>query len=177
MTSIFTGLAVADPVVVAWASEDMSSFPSDYRTSLADRIGVVMNMDATPESTSSLPSQTQTGESVPPIDPSLSTGAKAGIGVGVALGVAVIVGIVTLLRLRRRKRKSAVDSEQTGIPEMEDQDATNGRRRWFLGGRWRNEAEVRGVPTQELDSKAVHVVPGPPAELDSSEVRQEEVAS
>lgn len=162
LTSLATGLAVADPVVVAWALQDMSSFPSDYRTSLASKIGIALVSGATPASSSSLPKETE--DSVSTANPPLSTGAKAGMGVGIAVGVAVIAGILGLFWLRRRKRNQII------IAEMADQDETNARRRWFLGGRWRNEAEVRPTPTQELDSKAVRIVPGPPAELDSAQV-------
>jgi hypothetical protein len=173
ITSIATGLAVARPFIIAWDLEEMTDFPSDYRTSLANKIGVVMTMDATPAGTSRLPSPTSTASLPPHSTSQLSSGAKAGLGVGVAIGVALIVSISTFLILRRRKRRATVGPEQTSIPEMEDQDATNARRRWFFGGRWRNEAETRTVPTQELDSKTVHIVPGPPAELDSSTPRHD----
>lgn len=171
MTSISIGLAVAGPVVVAWNREEMLQFPAEYRTSLASKIGVVLETGATPASTSELPRRT--GDS-PPNPPStrFSSGVKAGISVGAILGAAIIVGTILLLWFRKRKRRTAVDSDQPGISEMEDQDAKQARMRWFLGGRWRSEVEAaHATPTQELDSKVVHVVPGPPAELDSSEIR------
>jgi len=171
LTSLATGLAVADAVVVAWDLPEMISFPPDYRTSLANRIGVSVTPTATPAPSPSLP--TQTGNVTPTPDAPLSTGAKAGIGVGVVLGAAVIVGIIILLWLRRRKRGPAVGLGQA-VAEMEDQDGTHAKKRWFFGGRWRNEAEVRPTLTQELDSKAVRLVPGPPVELDSAEVRHDE---
>jgi hypothetical protein len=56
------------------------------------------------------------------------------------------------------------------VPEMEDQDKNSAKRKWFLGGKWRSEARAESV-TQELDSRTVHLVPGPPAELETHAVR------
>jgi hypothetical protein len=164
--SVANGIAIADPVIVGWGEHDLSTFPTEYANSLARRIGVTQ------------PSITQrTGITQPPMtvptakvsDPtgsihsSLSTGAKAGIGVGVILGVFLVALVLFLICLQRTKKKSpAAPSENTA--EMEDQyHASQG---WFMQSRWRNE--VDGSETQkELDSKTVHVVPGPPVELDS----------
>jgi hypothetical protein len=51
---------------------------------------------------------------------------------------------------------------------MADQDQELGTPKWFLGGRCRSEAEVEHKPN-ELNSGAVHVVPGPPAKRDAVE--------
>ena len=53
---------------------------------------------------------------------------------------------------------------------MEDQDAAFAKKKWFLGGRWRNELGVKNEP-HELDSKAVNLVPGSPIELDAADRR------
>jgi hypothetical protein len=165
---ITSGLAVADPVIVAWQVEDLVSFPSNYQTSLAQKIGVP------------LPAGTPSSQ---PISNDLSTAAKAGIGVGAVL-VAAIIGIILVILRIRKRRKHASTTQESGIAEMEDQDQNNTQRKWFFGGKWRNEAYAEGVhevpaePVQreldsrivqnELDSRHVHIVPGPPAELDGS---------
>jgi hypothetical protein len=165
---ITSGLAVADPVIVAWQAEDLPSFPSEYQTSLAQKIGV------------SLPAGTPSSQ---PTSNDLSTAAKAGIGVGAVLITAIIGIMLVILRIRKR-RKHASTIQESGIAEMEDQDQNNTQRKWFFGGKWRNEAHAEGVhefpaePVQreldsrivqnELDSRHVHIVPGPPAELDGS---------
>jgi hypothetical protein len=171
---IASGLAVADPVIVAWQAEDLQLFPSDYQTSLAQKIGI------------SLPTRTSSPTSAPnsaPTSNGLSTAAKAGIGVGAVLVAAIIVLIMAILRIRRR-RKHASTMQQSSIAEMEDQDQNGTQRKWFFGGKWRNEIhadvvnEVHAESIQneldstvvqnELDSRHVHIVPGPPAELDGS---------
>lgn len=75
-----------------------------------------------------------------------------------------------LKKKKRGKVDDKVESPETA--EMEDQDATLTKKKWFLEGKWRSEAEVRSDP-QELDSKTVRVIDGPPLELDSSEIRHE----
>jgi hypothetical protein len=165
---ITSGLAVADPVIVAWQAEDLPSFPNDYQTSLAQKIGVP------------LPAGTPSSQ---PTSKDLSTAAKAGIGVGAVL-IAAIVGIILVILRVRKRRKHASTIQESGIAEMEDQDQNNTQRKWFFGGKWRNEAHAEGVhevpaePVQneldsridlnELDSRHVHIVPEPPAELDGS---------
>jgi hypothetical protein len=173
---VTSGLAVADPVIVAWQAEELQSFPDDYRTSLAQRIGVSL-----PSSTlSSTPSSRSA--SAPPSS-GLSTSAKAGIGVGAVL-IAAIIGIILMILRIRKRRKYASTTQVSGVAEMEDQDQNNTQRKWFFGGKWRMEAHAEGVheipaePVQreldsrivqnELDSRHVHIVPGPPAELDGS---------
>lgn len=47
------------------------------------------------------------------------------------------------------------------------------RFKWFLEGRWRSEAEER-IDLQELDSKTVKIVPGPPVELEASYLGRKE---
>jgi hypothetical protein len=53
---------------------------------------------------------------------------------------------------------------------MEDQDQDHAKKKWWAGGKWRSEATAE-AEKQELDSKTVHVVPGPPAELDGAELQ------
>ncbi|KAH7382131.1 hypothetical protein BKA66DRAFT_570433 [Pyrenochaeta sp. MPI-SDFR-AT-0127] len=168
LTTITTGVAIAKPWFIAWESKDLSQFPSSYATSLASKIGVTLSGMATPASSSSLPRQTD----LPPSNPSMSTGAKAGIGVGAVVGAALLLGALTILFLRRRKKyaPAAVEEEEEdmGVAEMEDQDRELADRKWFVGGQWRNEVRTE-EKQHELDSKTVHVVPGPPAELDGED--------
>jgi hypothetical protein len=174
ITTITTGRAIADPVVIGWQMKDMSEFPSAYASSLAFRIGVTLETSSSspsPMSSSNLPQQTS-----PPLPVSssgLSTGAKIGIGLGVEIGVLVLFLVIVIspfLRRRRRKRRKTTDSTpaSTTVHEMEDQDKTLAARKWFLFGRWRSEhaGEER---RHELGSRTVNVVPGPPVEMDTGE--------
>lgn len=158
-TALSTGLAVADPVVIAWQIEDFRLFPSDYATSLARKIGVTL---PTTGSDAKLPSDAES--------PGISTGAKAGIGVGIAVGVLAILVAVVLLRLKKRRKAAQAVEPQHTLPEMADQDQDLAKKKWWAGGIWRSEADAHADP-QELESKTVHVVPGPPAELDGAELR------
>lgn len=151
-TTVATGLAIADPIVVAWQTEDYRFFPSEYAASLAERFDIALPTNAT--------SQT-------PV-PGLSTGAKGGIGVGAAIGAcAVLVGVALLFLRRRRKPKP---SGEPTLPEMADGDHDLARKKWWAGGKWRSEVETQ-TEQQELDSKTVRVVPGPPVELDGAELQ------
>jgi hypothetical protein len=58
---------------------------------------------------------------------------------------------------------------------MEDQDYSHSQRKWVSGGRWRNEVNAQKAQS-ELDSKTVHVVPGPPAELEAREPATSDIA-
>jgi hypothetical protein len=174
VTTLTTAIAYEDGLNIMWEISDLPKFPPAYATSLAKRIGVSFTPAPSPGSSSSLVQQT----SLPPQQPNsqpkvLSTAAKAGVGVGAVLGFLFLLSIGIALLFVRRRRKRAVQSTQPATSEMEDQDATLASRKWYLGGRWRNEAEVKTDP-RELDSRAVHVVPGPPAELDSGERERDE---
>jgi hypothetical protein len=165
MTTITAGVAIADPIVVAWQIDDFKDFPTGYASSLAHKIGIALP-GSTP--TTPVPSATNT-----PTDPSkpniLSTGAKAGIAVGAVLGL-VIVGVIMVALCLRRRRKAVPVTRDPDIAEMEDQDRGLHERKWFFGGRWRSEVVAESTQN-ELDSKTVHVVPGPPAELEATEPR------
>jgi hypothetical protein len=154
--AISAGLAVADPIIVAWQQDDFKLFPSDYASSLAQKVGITLAPDPV--------SSTRSGPTNSAPARGLSSGAKAGIGVGVVIGVAII-GVTIVLLYMRRSRRAETTAEGVGVAEMEDQDVHLGERKWFFGGRWRSEVNSVSVPN-ELDSKTVHVVPGPPAELD-----------
>ena len=161
-TMLSTGLAIADPIVVAFQIEDFKSFPSEYATSLAKKIGVVLSTDSVRLDTPSQP-----GTDVP----GLSTGAKAGIGVGVAVGaLAFIIGIVLFCLRKRRKAKNQDPQQEHTIAEMADQDHDLAKKKWWSHGKWWSEASAQGEK-QELDSKTVHVVPGPPQELGGEELQ------
>ncbi|KAH7075334.1 hypothetical protein BKA63DRAFT_412708, partial [Paraphoma chrysanthemicola] len=178
ITTISSGYAFADAITVVWESSDLAKFPADYAVSLAKRMSVDFtptptpsptSTPPTPASTSDLPRETGSSEG-------LSTGAKAGIGVGASIGALLFVGLIAAFALIRRRKKTAANANNTttdDIPEMADQDQDLAKQKWFLGGRWRSEAEVEHN-TNELDSRAVHVVPGPPAELDAIEYRRNE---
>ena len=171
ITGLATGLAVADPVVVAWNLEEMELFPDAYRTSLAKRIGVAS--PASGLSSSNFPEATGNGMNTDPdkaASDGLSTGAKAGIGVGVSLGTVLLIAALVLYLIQRSAKTK---ERNTAMAELEDPQTTNSRKRWFLGGRWRNEAGVDGSTKHELDSRAVNVVSGPPAELDSRHIRHD----
>ena len=159
-TVLSTGLEIADPIVIAWQVSDLSSFPPEYATSLVKKIGVA------------LPNGTGNGtREAGPDAPGLSTGAKVGIGVGAALGVlTVIIATVMLCLKKRRKTKTQAAPLDYTVAEMEDQDQDHAKKKWWTGGKWRSEATAE-AEKQELDPKTVHVVPGPPAELDGAELQ------
>jgi hypothetical protein len=175
-TTITSGIAVADPIVVEWQVKDMSAFPSAYASSLADRIGVTLEMSpATPAGSPSLPRHTNTLSSTSTPAPlnGLSTGAKAGIGVGVALVLILIGCIIVFFLLKKKQEQTTSAPAGADVAEMEDQDQTLASKKWYLFGKWRNEhaGEER---THELDSRTVNVIPGPPVELPADEPEQHE---
>jgi hypothetical protein len=160
VTTVSTGLAIADPVVVAWQVENFKAFPSDYVASLTKRFEIAL-----PSSTGILPPPTDT----PTPTPGLSTGAKAGIGVGAAIGAIVFIMVIVFFCLRSRRKRNQATSSDRNIAEMADQDHDLAKK-WWAGGRWRSEVDTHADP-QELDNKTVYVVPGPPAELEGADVQ------
>jgi hypothetical protein len=174
--TISSGIAIADAVVVGWQLDDLSHFPSNYVSSLVQGIGDNLMPSAsssTPVPASS-PTLSQQTELPPAQSKALDTGAKAGIGAAIGIGALLAgVGILLLyLRIKRRVTATTVARPETSIPEMEDQDKTLTSRKWFLRGKWRSEhAGVERI--QELDSRSVNVMPGPPVELDASVAPQD----
>ncbi|KAH6612510.1 hypothetical protein C7974DRAFT_79642 [Boeremia exigua] len=162
-TLLSTGLAVADPIVVAWLDENLGLFPPEYVASLAARFSMTV-----PSSTGRLAPPTATPAA------GLSSGAKIGIGVGAAVGVlaAVIAGVWLCLK---RRRKPQTSDPHASLPEMADQDGELARKKWWGAGKWRSEVASHAEP-QELESKSVRVVPGPPAELDGAELQHPRAA-
>jgi hypothetical protein len=85
VTTLATGLAVADPVIVNWQMEDIGMFPNEYAKSLVARYTDVpapastsMSMtNALKPTTAPAPAPTPAPES-----DGLSTGTQVGIGVG-----------------------------------------------------------------------------------------------
>jgi hypothetical protein len=167
ITTITSALAVADPIRVAWQLFELETFPTSYAASLANKIGASFTPTARVQNTPDLPPET----GVPPAPRAheLSTAAKAGIGVGSAVGAIIVVLAILFLWLKSRRKRAVSPQEGTVVPEMEDQDGNLAKRKWFLGGKWRSEAHAEHT-AQELDSKTVHVVPGPPAELEAHDV-------
>lgn len=171
-----SGIAIADAIVVGWQMDDLSQLPSNYVSSLVQGIGnnlMASASSSTPVPASS-PTLSQQTELPPAQSKALSTGAKAGIGAAVGIG-ALLAGVgILLLYLRRKRRVAAtmVARPETSIPEMEDQDKILTSRKWFLRGKWRSEhAGIEKI--QELDSRSVNVMPGPPVELDASVAPQD----
>lgn len=156
-TTISTGLAIADPVVVAWQTKDYSVFPSDYASSLAERFAIAFPTSGNSSGTGLQPSS--------PPKSGLGTGTKAGIGVGAVCAFAILIGIALLFFRKRRSATTTSDQSQHPTAEMDDQDDDLATRKWWMGGKWRSEAPVQRDP-EELDDRTVYVVPGPPAELD-----------
>jgi len=190
-TVLTTGTARAKPTVVFWQSSDLSSMPRDYASSIAAVISVPFG-SYTPGVSPSLlstsaPSMTSQNSgpstSAQPIESQdtssgLSPGAKAGIGVGV--GIFVILGVVFSLFLWRRRKQQRQQKQAAQQPEQEpsgeigvsEMDGNaNGSKR-FVGGNWRAETEGSSAPV-EAGSTSVHIVPGPPVELDGNQTRGE----
>jgi hypothetical protein len=162
ITTVSTGIAIADPVIVAWQIDDIGTFPSEYVKSLVARYSI-----PTPASTST-PTINALDPTTVPASDGLSTGTQVGIGVGVALAASLVGGLFIFWCLRRRRKAATMAEPGAVIPEMEDQDHIHTERKWYFGGRWRSEVDTQATQN-ELDSKAVHVVPGPPAELEAHE--------
>jgi LPXTG-motif cell wall-anchored protein len=172
MSTVASGLAIADPVTIYWQESDLSSFPQAYATSLAKRIGVEFTGSATPASSSTLPRDTSSPEpsSRASSDKGLSTGVTAGISVATVAVVALVaIGAVLFLRRRKRQKKAQAHMRNEGPAAEMDQDQSHAIKKWFLGGKWRSEVAAQGSK-HELDSRSVNEMPVPPAELDGSEL-------
>lgn len=117
-----------------------------------------------------LPTSSNLAPAVPPAK-HLGGGAIAGIVLGAVAAITAIGAAVTFW-LKKKRRNQGMEAQEDTRVEMEDQDVALAGRKWFLSGRWRSEAEAKSDP-HELDSKTVHVVAGPPVELDSLEVQHE----
>ncbi|KAF2683500.1 hypothetical protein K458DRAFT_453104 [Lentithecium fluviatile CBS 122367] len=170
-----TGLAFADLFMIAWQMSDFSLFPSAYAASVAQQIGVKLDFTS-PNSASATatPIELQPDTSAAsPAPTGLSTGVKVGIALGAALSAILVVAFAIFFLLKRRKRRKSglTSASEAQTAEMEDQDPDFANKKWFLGGKWRNEAEAINAH-KELDSRVVHAVPGPPVELDASGLRR-----
>jgi LPXTG-motif cell wall-anchored protein len=171
ITTLASGMALADPIAVFWQTSDIAEvFPSAYAASVARQVAATevsssQTTGASPSSKSNLATQTGTSTADPADRSSndLSTGAKAGIAIGVVLGVALVALGVLLLFRRRRKQKLARDTPVGQVPEMGD----TGHGKRLMGGQWRAEAQAE-EKAQELDSRGVHVMNDFPVEIDSS---------
>jgi hypothetical protein len=137
-------------------------------SSIVAGTGIASFSSAAVTSSSTRPTSPATS-TAPPLDgsdPGLSKGALAGIGVGVGLfGILVILAIFFLLR--RRKRNHQQHIAHPDVPEVSGESSGH---KYYMGGEWRAEAEVKEHPV-EIDSrnvhKNVHVVPGQPVELEA----------
>jgi hypothetical protein len=85
----------------------------------------------------------------------------------VSLFILFIISISGFLLLRRRHARNniAASTSQPTTAEMEEQDTILSTRKWYLGGKWRSEAEAKTEPG-ELDPRSIRVVGGPPVELE-----------
>ncbi|ETS77992.1 hypothetical protein PFICI_10054 [Pestalotiopsis fici W106-1] len=155
-------VAVHSPVVVLWASSDLSLFPADvasrrsalFPTSNTTSNTNINSIDLT-NSTDSTSSKTGTGLSQP---------ARIGIGLGVALGSITIFIVVSawLFKVRRR-RKRLLMQPRNNAGEL---DGTQPLWKRFFGREWRSELDQDG-PTAELAADPE------PAELATSQVPAE----
>ena len=85
MTTLATGLAVADPVIVNWQMEDIGMFPNEYAKSLVARYTDVSAPASTSMSMTNALKPTTAPAPAPtpaPESDGLSTGTQVGIGVG-----------------------------------------------------------------------------------------------
>ncbi|KAJ8107250.1 hypothetical protein OPT61_g8996 [Boeremia exigua] len=131
-TTLSSGTLLAEPVTVMWQVSDLSKFPSAYATTIASEMGINLGDD-----------------------PSMSTGAKAGIAVGAVLGFALLVGsIVVILRRRRTARRAGV---QNDMPEMHGHSSEI---KEMVHNDSKAEMDGRSQPT-ELDTRQA------PAELEA----------
>jgi hypothetical protein len=156
-----------------WESADFFKSPLACAASVAEQIGLSYAFAASPGSSSALSRQNGQSSTTTP-HCSLSEGVKAGIGIGAILGAALLIGIgviITIFFLRRRRHKTlptTLSLDGIATPETEDQDATLATRKWYLGGQWRSEVEVKNE-VGELEGRNVRVVGKPPVELDAED--------
>jgi len=162
ITTLATGLAVADPIIVNWQIDDVGIFPSEYVRSLVARYSVPAPAGT---STPTINALEPTNAPAPSSSPNgLGTATQVRIGIGIAVAAALVGSFLIFWCLRRRRESAAND---VVVPEMEDPDFTKSQRRWFLGGRWRNEVDAQAAQN-ELDAKpVVYELPQPPAELEA----------
>lgn len=184
-TFFSSGWAIAGGLKVAWEMSDFTTaFPLEYASSLAKQMNITLV-----SSTSSNTPESNTPESNSTISPQtgLTKGSIAGIAVGAVAGAIMIGALILFIlhkRYKARKANLSRESENSGT----DHDLKS--KKWYLGGRWRSEADPSNERNEldaphgdreldatnerrELDSRAVYVVPGPPAELDTTTVSKE----
>lgn len=183
ITTMTSGIAVADPLYVAWESADLSLFPVGYATSLAQEIGVAFTPTATPASTGtrSGPSQTGSSGNSSSSDSGLSSGARLGIGVGVGVGASLLIALIAMafiIRRLRRRNRAVTAYPPAGSPTA-GSDTGLIKDKWYHRSRPSEGIELSNAPG-ELDSRPVHLgeldsVPvfpsfNTPVELDGSQV-------
>jgi hypothetical protein len=138
-----------------WDTTDLISLFS--QTYYADQRTATRTDIATPTpTTNDAPRENMSGEAI------------GGITVGAIVAMLIVIGAVVLW-LKKRRGQPVEVTHRDMTAEMEDQDGELSRRKWYLNGRWRSEAEAKPDP-RELDSRAVHIVTASPAELDSIQV-------
>ncbi|KAH7090802.1 hypothetical protein FB567DRAFT_300146 [Paraphoma chrysanthemicola] len=183
MTTMTRGTAVADPLYVAWEATDLSKFPIAYATSLAQKIGVAFTPTATPSAgvSSRPPSATGPSDGGPLTDGTksdtqssgMSSGTKIGIGVGVGVGASLLIALVAMafiIRRLRRRNQAVTTYPNESTPAMAGEDAGAVKQKWYQRAKPNEEVEMTNGGVNELDSHPVHYVPGPPVELDASQV-------
>lgn len=162
-TTLTAGTMEVEPIVVYWQAKDLTSFGSEYATSLAQALQVQVSASTTPADRATASAATSSTTIQPSPSPSLSPGQLAGIVLGAIFGAAIIALGIFFIYMRHRRYSNGVTSDSSGhrerendIPEMED-DGQYASRKWFIGGKWRSEVDASTNPT-ELTS-------GDPAEL------------
>lgn len=175
MSTMSQGIAVADPLYVAWEASDLSLFPVAYATSLAQKIGVAFTPTATPVSGSTSRDSSQTGSAGSPsqsntsaasISAGLSSAARIGIGVGVGVGTFLLFALIAMAFVIRRLRRRNLAANTYPIVGSPTVGSDTGLMKDNAPG------ELDSVPNPgELDSAPLHVVPGSPVELDASHTR------
>jgi len=137
--TVTTGVALEEPVVIAWQDKDLPLFPTEYATSLARRIGVPLPSNtASPQSSASPTSNAQPERA----GPELSTGAKAGIGIGAAIGALAIIAAIATMHFRHQKRaRAAAALQEHSKPELDGQDQQLKKTKW-----WQSSAKRRVHP-------------------------------
>ncbi|KAF2633494.1 hypothetical protein BU25DRAFT_464622 [Macroventuria anomochaeta] len=128
------GGAIRTSLAAGWDHSSLSAlFTTTY--SVAVRMptrSVPTTPTPTPSSSNLTPAKSASDDPSP--------GAIAGIIVGVFAG-AVILGVVIAFLLKNKRAELEAENQAT-TPELEDQDEILAKRKWFLKGRWRSEAEA-----------------------------------
>lgn len=194
IVTVTSGIAIADPIVVGWQKHDLSQFPRDYASSLSAFLAKGPDwVEATPSFNSDPTLQSNSDSLSTKAKVGIGIGAALGV-LFFVLGIVVLLLRKRRKRIAASKEHCLPDArdgsnqqtehwwnfgglwrhEVSGdsskhemeVEHIHHEVATKANQNELDSKAMENELETR-VAKFELDSKAVYIVPGPPAELES----------